>query len=81
METPPANRSDSPLPSLDPSTLALLNSFLEGREDEERRFRELTEDNRTAEPEEGDDEMIKDMMSVENFRDIFREDWKLSQFW
>jgi hypothetical protein len=77
--------SSSP-PKLDPSTLALLDSFLLSKAEEERRFTELSEQAaaRVAslalemETDEGAD---KQMMSVDEYRLAFGEDWQLSQFW
>ncbi|GAA5942634.1 protein-lysine N-methyltransferase [Sporobolomyces koalae] len=102
------NRSDSeslsgsPPPALDPSTLALLNSFYQEREQTEQQFRDLEEkahkrmlkaqrinageskqdqdDLESREPDEVDPEDDK-MMSVDEFRKLFQEDWQLSQFW
>ncbi|KAJ7250107.1 putative N6-adenine methyltransferase-domain-containing protein [Mycena haematopus] len=79
--------SGSP-PALDPSTLALLNSFIASKTDEERRFHELAEEAaaRVAglslefdgeEPTASE----KPMMSVDEYRSVFGEDWQLSQFW
>lgn len=79
--------SGSP-PALDPSTLALLNSFIAAKTDEERRFNELAEEAAArvaglALEIDDDEEMAKDkpMMSVDEYRAVFSEDWQLSQFW
>ncbi|KAJ6509114.1 putative N6-adenine methyltransferase-domain-containing protein [Mycena vulgaris] len=78
--------SSSP-PALDASTLALLDSFIASKTEEERRFNELAEqaaarvaglalefDDETADPE-------KPMITVDEYRFAFGEDWQLSQFW
>jgi len=65
-----------------------LNSFIASKTDEERRFNELAEEAaaRVAGLSfEGDDEdsdtNVKPMMSVDEYRSVFSEDWQLSQFW
>lgn len=94
------DREDSPPLALDPSTLALLNSFYQEREQAEQEFRDLEEkahkrmlkakgldegqdkkdvDDQTSSLENGDEE--DKMMSVDEFRKLFQEDWQLSQFW
>ncbi|KAJ6620152.1 putative N6-adenine methyltransferase-domain-containing protein [Mycena sp. CBHHK59/15] len=86
--SPSSSRSSSPL-DLDPSTLALLDSFIASKTDEERRFNELMEQAsaRLAGIDlEFDDtdtpgEIEKPMMSVDEYRLAFGEDWQLSQFW
>ncbi|KAJ6459600.1 putative N6-adenine methyltransferase-domain-containing protein [Mycena sanguinolenta] len=79
--------SGSP-PTLDPTTLALLNSFIASKTDEERRFNELAEEAaarvaglslETDDEDSTADE--KPMMSVDEYRSVFSEDWQLSQFW
>lgn len=84
--------SSSP-PKLDTNTLALLDSFLSSKAEEERRFNELAEQaaarvaklaldldiDAEVEDEEGED--VKPMMSVDEYRLAFGEDWQLSQFW
>ncbi|KAJ7716227.1 putative N6-adenine methyltransferase-domain-containing protein [Mycena maculata] len=78
--------SGSP-PSLDPSTLALLNSFIASKTEEERRFNQLAEEaaarvaGLALEFEEGSVEDTEPMMSVDEYRTAFSEDWQLSQFW
>ncbi|KAF8140766.1 putative N6-adenine methyltransferase-domain-containing protein [Mycena galopus ATCC 62051] len=79
--------SGSP-PALDPSTLALLNSFIASKTDEERRFNELAEEAAARVAglslEADDDDSAaneKPMMSVDEYRSTFSEDWQLSQFW
>ncbi|KAJ7660808.1 putative N6-adenine methyltransferase-domain-containing protein [Mycena polygramma] len=82
--------SGSP-PALDPSTLALLNSFIASKTEEERRFNELAEKaaarvtGLSLEPDVDDaaDEEARDkpIMNVDEYRSIFSEDWQLSQFW
>lgn len=71
--SPSSSRSSSPL-CLDPSTLALLDSFLSSKAEEEERFAELSASNADG----GDD---KPMMSVDEYRLAFGENWQLSQFW
>ncbi|GAA6063515.1 hypothetical protein JCM10212_004728 [Sporobolomyces blumeae] len=93
--------SGSPPPQLDPSTLALLNSFYQEQEQAEQKFRELEEkahkrmvqakggsagEGETGGGEEGHEGNGPDvqddkMMSVDDFRKLFKEDWQLSQFW
>lgn len=82
--------SSSP-PTLDASTLALLDSFIASKTEEERRFNELAEqaaarvaglaldfdDEDSESPEKPD----KKMLSVDEYRLAFGEDWQLSQFW
>ncbi|KAH8822400.1 putative N6-adenine methyltransferase-domain-containing protein [Flagelloscypha sp. PMI_526] len=70
--------SESP-PRLDPSTLALLDSFLASKADEERRFNELqtTEDQDESEVSTS----TTTALNVDEFRLAFGEDWQLSQFW
>ncbi|KAJ7020228.1 putative N6-adenine methyltransferase-domain-containing protein [Mycena alexandri] len=79
--------SGSP-PALDPTTLALLTSFIAAKTEEERRFNELAEQAAArvaglaleldSEDSEVDD---KPMISVDEYRLAFGEDWQLSQFW
>lgn len=82
--------SGSP-PKLDLNTIALLDSFLSTKAEEERRFNELAEqaaahvaglalDAHTDE-EEVKEMVEKPMISVEEYRLVFGEDWQLSQFW
>ncbi|GAA5953445.1 hypothetical protein JCM21900_005666 [Sporobolomyces salmonicolor] len=91
-DSPKSDRSSSPPPQLDPSTLALLNSFYQEQEQAEQQFRELEEKAHQrmlkaklaegGESAEGADEGEPDrMMSVDEFRALFGEDWQLSQFW
>ncbi|KAJ7088215.1 putative N6-adenine methyltransferase-domain-containing protein [Mycena crocata] len=80
--------SSSP-PALHPDTLALLNSFIASKTEEERRFNELVEQaaarvaglaleaDARAEAEGAEEPM----MSVDEYRLAFGEDWQLSQFW
>ncbi|KAJ7671857.1 hypothetical protein B0H17DRAFT_1335405 [Mycena rosella] len=62
--------SSSP-PALDPNTLALLDSFIASKTEEERRFNELAEQAAARKP----------MITVDEYRLAFGEDWQLSQFW
>lgn len=80
--------SGSPPLQLDPSTLALLDSFYNERDEAEKKFQELEEAAHArllkAQAGEGADveeEPEKAMMSVDEFRALFGEDWQLSQFW
>ncbi|GAA5880820.1 hypothetical protein JCM16303_005130 [Sporobolomyces ruberrimus] len=94
--------SGSPPPALDPSTLALLNSFYQEREQAEQEFRDLEEKAHKrllkakgvdAGEETGDQDQDESkvnsagdaeedkMMTVDEFRKLFQEDWQLSQFW
>ncbi|KAF8641533.1 hypothetical protein AX16_009910 [Volvariella volvacea WC 439] len=75
--------STSP-PKLDPSTLALLDSFYMTKANEERRFKELAAERAAAEVAGlalEDTKEEKPMMSVEEYQLAFGEDWQLSQFW
>ncbi|GAA5879639.1 hypothetical protein JCM1840_000597 [Sporobolomyces johnsonii] len=94
-DSPKSDRSSSPPPQLDPSTLALLTSFYQEREQAEQQFRELEEKahkrmlkTKMAEggeaadgADEGKEGEEDRMMSVDEFRSLFGEDWQLSQFW
>jgi len=98
-ESSPSSSSSSPPPALDPSTLALLNSFYQEREQAEQEFRQLEEKahKRLLKAQNLDgNESIRDqddqdqtstaeeedkMMTVDEFRKLFQEDWQLSQFW
>lgn len=80
--------SGSPPLQLDPSTLALLDSFYSERDEAEKKFQELEEaaHARLLKAQAGEDaneenEPEKEMMSVDEFRALFGEDWQLSQFW
>ncbi|KAM0786830.1 hypothetical protein ACM66B_002259 [Microbotryomycetes sp. NB124-2] len=92
--------SGSPPLQLDPSTLAILNSFLTEKTEAEEKFRKLeeqaharlvkqqgeqhhqTESGATAADAADDDGGAQDpMMTVDEFRTMFGEDWQLSQFW
>ncbi|KAK4052737.1 Protein-lysine N-methyltransferase efm5 [Microbotryomycetes sp. JL201] len=91
--------SGSPPLQLDPSTLAILNSFLTEKTEAEEKFRKLEEqaharlvkqqgqsdkagDGAARENVESDDGGAQDpMMTVDEFRTMFGEDWQLSQFW
>lgn len=91
--SPSSDRSSSPL-ELDPSTLALLNNFYEERQDAEDKFKKLEEaaharllkaqsgTKTNASTNDGDDDNdVHEMISVDDFREMFGEDWQLSQFW
>ncbi|GAA5986296.1 hypothetical protein JCM5350_002973 [Sporobolomyces pararoseus] len=97
--SPTSSVSGSPPPQLDPSTLALLNSFYQEREQQEQEFRELEEKAHkrllrakgeqveTVDQDQDETTQIATteeqdkMMSVDEFRKLFQEDWQLSQFW
>lgn len=75
-------------PILDSSTLALLDAFLLAKADEEQRFHDLAAEQAAARvaglalegipvPDSGE----KPMLSVDEYRLAFGEDWQLSQFW
>lgn len=82
--------SGSP-PTLDSATLALLDSFYLERDEAERNFQLIAEraaaklvERRQVEEEEAETaNRIEDlpMLSVDEFRATFGEDWQLSQFW
>jgi hypothetical protein len=81
--SPLSDLSYSPL-SLDPKTLALLDDFLSNKAEEERNFEQLKAENKLAHISNGDNNgpaLEKPMMSVDEYRYAFREDWQLSQFW
>ncbi|KAG6876862.1 hypothetical protein C0992_011535 [Termitomyces sp. T32_za158] len=76
--------SGSP-PKLSSDTLALLQEFLTSRAEEEKRFNDLAEQAaaRVASHNLNVDigEPDPPMMSVDEYRMAFGEDWQLSQFW
>ncbi|KAL0068014.1 Protein-lysine N-methyltransferase efm5 [Marasmius tenuissimus] len=80
--------SGSP-PALDLSTLSILNSFLSSRDQERTLFNQLAEQTVATHglgievsPEDVDDEdIVNPMISVDEYRAAFGEDWQLSQFW
>ncbi|XP_006454853.1 hypothetical protein AGABI2DRAFT_198504 [Agaricus bisporus var. bisporus H97] len=84
--TPDSPRSDlshSP-PSLDPNTLALLDEFLSNKAEEEQMFQQLKAEGDLAHTSDGSfirATVEKPMMSVDEYRRAFGEDWQLSQFW
>ena len=77
--------SESP-PLLDRATLDILDSFFASKAEEEKRFNDLAEKAaarvaglaQDLADEEQDD---PPMMSVDEYRLAFSEDWQLSQFW
>lgn len=80
--------SDSP--RLNANTLALLDSYLSEKAEEERLFNELAADRAAAQVAglalESETDHLKgakdkSMLSVAEFRLAFGEDWQLSQFW
>src|SRR6185369_14104541 len=77
--------SESP-PRLDPSTLAILDSFLASKAEAEKRFHDLAEAagarvGSLAQDGPDGDQGDPPMMSVDEYRLAFGEDWQLSQFW
>jgi EEF1A lysine methyltransferase 1 len=93
--SPSSSRSSSPI-QLDASTQALLDLFLADKAAEEERFSKLEEEAQLRKRQFAQDDaaealglaetdvlalMEKPMMSVKDFREVFREDWQLSQFW
>ncbi|KAF8887814.1 putative N6-adenine methyltransferase-domain-containing protein [Infundibulicybe gibba] len=82
LSTPSSSTSSSP--ALNPNTLALLDSFLSSKAEEEQRFTELSDATAGLTLGYGLDgdgpEKVKAMMSVEDYRLAFGEDWQLSQF-
>ena len=82
--------SGSPI-ALDPSTLALLNNFYEERAEAEDKFRKMEEaaharllkaqEGETGQQIQDQGNDVQEMISVDDFREMFGEDWQLSQFW
>ncbi|KAF5328489.1 hypothetical protein D9611_014542 [Ephemerocybe angulata] len=78
--------SGSPL-ALDPSVLELLNSHLTEKAEEEARFKALEAEHvaaRLAGLDVEDDDAgreDKPMISLDDYKKTFGEDWQLSQFW
>lgn len=82
-DSPRSDFSGSP-PSLNPATLALLDDFLSSKAEEERRFQQLmAERDMEGVTALQDTSATRDkaMMSVDEYRLAFGEDWQLSQFW
>jgi hypothetical protein len=81
-----SDTSDSPL-QLDPQTLAVLDSFISSRADQELRFSKLARQASVQvagldlDRKVDDEENTNVMMDVDDFRAAFGEDWQLSQFW
>jgi EEF1A lysine methyltransferase 1 len=76
IDSPRSVSSDlSDIPVLDPSTLAVLDSFLSEKATEKALLDEIISN--SYEPEVS----TNSMMSVDEYRRVFGEDWKLSQFW
>ena len=77
--------SGSPEIHLASSTIAMLDSFLAEKAEEERLFRELEEQALQGELDyAARDPAVEDGkrgISVDEFRTAFAEDWQLSQFW
>ncbi|PPQ63544.1 hypothetical protein CVT24_004774 [Panaeolus cyanescens] len=70
--------SGSP-PKLDPDTMALLDSFFKEKAEEERRFAEIAAERAALAAARADE--MKPIISPEEFRLAFGEQWQLSQFW
>ncbi|KAJ3572312.1 hypothetical protein NP233_g3155 [Leucocoprinus birnbaumii] len=85
-DSPSSDISGSP-PALNAATLALLDQFLSNKAEEEQRFQQLMADQEArqiAGLQSDDDDATsneKPMMSVDEYRAAFGEDWQLSQFW
>ncbi|GAA6025822.1 hypothetical protein JCM8202_006254 [Rhodotorula sphaerocarpa] len=81
--SPDSSRSASPPLQLDPSTLAVLSSFYDEQAEADRQFQELEKKahERLVAAQEGQAAEPERMMSVDEFRKLFGEDWQLSQFW
>ncbi|KAJ7223265.1 putative N6-adenine methyltransferase-domain-containing protein [Mycena pura] len=80
-QSPSSDLSDSP-PTLDPSTLALLNDFITSKTEQENRFHEIAARVTGLALDDADDAGDEEpIMSVDEYRDAFAEDWQLSQFW
>uniref|UniRef100_A0A0W0GCP7 Uncharacterized protein n=1 Tax=Moniliophthora roreri TaxID=221103 RepID=A0A0W0GCP7_MONRR len=75
-------------PMLDPGTQSILHSFLSERDQERALFSQLTQQTIATrgfiDPGEvlaGEDDEVPPMLSVDDYRVAFGEDWQLSQFW
>lgn len=84
-ESPRSDLAGSP-PALNPATLALLDDFLSNKAEEERRFQRLIADRearQVAGLQMGGNTGAShgNMVSVDEYRLAFGEDWQLSQFW
>jgi EEF1A lysine methyltransferase 1 len=83
--SPSSSLSGSPEIHLASSTIAMLDSFLAEKAEEERLFRELEEqalqEGVNAAARDSSAEDGKRGLSVDEFRTAFAEDWQLSQFW
>ena len=87
----PASSCSSSPPTLDTSTLALLDDFLSTKAQEEARLNELALATASLPTSDDDAEDVDDsapatppkprMMSVDEYQAAFGEDWQLSQFW
>ena len=88
--SPTSSCSSSP-PTLDTSTLALLDDFLSTKAQEEVRLNELALATASLATSDDEAEDVDDsapatppkprMMSVDEYQAAFGEDWQLSQFW
>lgn len=78
--------SGSPL-ELDSDVLALLTAHLADKADEEARFKALEAEHVAAQlaglavDSDEDDCEDKPMVSLDEYKKTFGEDWQLSQFW
>lgn len=79
----PTSPSGSPEIHLESSTIAILDSFLEEKAEEQRLFLELEEKALHGSLDDfiSDSDGGKHGISVDEFRAAFAEDWQLSQFW
>lgn len=83
--SPSTSLSESPEIRLASSTIAMLDSFLAEKAEEERLFRELEEKALHGGLENAPRDLAhndgKRGISVDEFKTAFAEDWQLSQFW
>lgn len=80
--SPSTSLSESPEIRLASSTIAMLDSFLTEKAEEERLFRELEEQALHGGLENAARDLVhNDGISVDEFKTAFAEDWQLSQFW
>ncbi|KAF5355864.1 hypothetical protein D9756_004336 [Leucocoprinus leucothites] len=87
LDSPRSDSLSGSPPTLNTATLALLDEFFSSKAEEERKFQQLMADQearqiaglQSDQGDEGDEE--KPMMSVDEYRAAFGEDWQLSQFW
>ncbi|KIK66012.1 hypothetical protein GYMLUDRAFT_239673 [Collybiopsis luxurians FD-317 M1] len=81
-----SNISGSP-PALNPSTISILDSFLSSKIEQEQLFNQISAQAPAAAlaglalDTDAEDEDEREMISVDDYRTAFGEDWQLSQFW